>query len=110
MSRRCNRGAGKIARHLWFQPVRWSGFPDDVTPVRFVLNLLYLLNRVLVITIHITGLMRHTAFMLWACESRRDCRRCSRPLLAWCRRHRHCQARRRCVRRDRRRRWRVSSR
>ena len=110
MSRRCNGGAGKIARHLWFQLVRQSRFPDNVTPVRFALNLLYLLNWVLVVTIHITGPMRHMAFMLWACGSRRDCRQCSRPLLAWCRRHRHCWARRRHARRDRRRRWRASSR
>ena len=85
MSRRCNGGAGKIARHLWFQLVRQSGFPDDVMPVRFVLNLLHLLNWVLVVTIHITRLMRHMVFMLWACGSRRDCRWCSGPLLARCR-------------------------
>ena len=110
MSRRCNGGARKIARHLWFQPVRQSGFPDNVTPVRFALNLLHLLNQVLVITIHITGLMRHTAFTLWVCGSRRDCRQCSGPLLAQCRRHRCCWVRRRCAKRGRRRRWRVSSR
>ena len=57
MGRRCNRGARKIARHLWFQPVRWSGFPDNVTPARFALNLLHLLNQVLVVTIHIIELM-----------------------------------------------------
>ena len=110
MSRWCNGGAGKIARHLWFWPVRWSRFPDDVTPARFVLNLLHLLNWVSVVTIYITRLMGHTVFMLWACGSRRDCRWCSRSLLAQCRRHRCCQVRRRHVRRDRRRRWRVSSR
>ena len=110
MSRRCNGGAGKIARHLWFRPVRWSRFPDNVMPAQFVLNLLHLLNWVLVITIHITRPMRHTVFTLWACRSRRDCRQCSGPLLVWCRGHRHCWARRRHVRRDRRRRWRASSR
>ena len=110
MSRRCNRGAGKIARHLWFRLVRWSGFPDNVMPVQFVLNFLHLLNQMSVVTIHITRPMRNMVFTLWACGSRRDCRQCSRPLLAWCRRHRHCRARRRHVRRDRRRRWRVSSR
>ena len=90
--------------------MRWSRFPDDVTPARFVLNLLHLLNWVSVVTIHITRPMRHTAFMLWACGSRRDCRQCSRPLLAQCRRHRCCWVRRRCAKRGRRRRWRVSSR
>ena len=110
MSRRCNRGAGEIARHLWFWLVRRSRFPDNVTPVQFVLNLLHLLNWVSVVTIHITRPMRHTVFTLWACGSRRDCRWCSRPLLAWCRRHRRCWMRGRHARRDRRRRWRVSSR
>ena len=33
VSRRCNRGAGKIASHLWFQLVRRSRFPNNVTPV-----------------------------------------------------------------------------
>ena len=61
MSRRCNGGAGKIARHLWFQLVRQSGFSDNVVPARSVLNLLYLLNQVSVVTIHITRLMRHMA-------------------------------------------------
>ena len=69
MSRWCNGGARKITRHLWFQLVRWSGFPDDVMPAQFVLNLLHLLNRVSVITIHITGLMRHMAFTLWMLRS-----------------------------------------
>ena len=104
MSRRCNRGTGKIARHLQFQLVRWSRFPDNVMPAQSVLNLLHLLNWVLVITIHITRPMRHTTFTLWVCGSRWDCRWCSGPLLVWCRRHRRCQARRRHVRRDRRRR------
>ena len=105
-----NGGAGKIARHLWFWPVRGSGFPDDVMPAQSALNLLHLLNRVSVITIHSTGPIRHMVFMLWICGSRRDCRQCSGPLLAQCRRHRWCQVRRRHVRRDRRRRWRASSR
>ena len=77
-----NGGAGKIARHLWFWPVRGSGFPDDVMPAQSALNLLHLLNRVSVITIHSTGPIRHMMFMLWICGSRRDCRQCSGPLLA----------------------------
>ena len=79
MSRRHNGGARKIARHLWFWPVRGSRFSDDVTLAQSVLNLLHLPNQVLVITIHITGLMRHTAFTLWMCRSRRDCRQCILP-------------------------------